>query len=140
MSRPVRSVPEAAATVADAGLMTVLGSDVVPLPSLCEAVTGRPGVDVFVIGEGGHRHPNPELDLLWSLFTALATERRACLGKHLRGRLVLIAPAVLADLYALTGRAGRKEDFVGMPLPAVQLAIASALLDGGRGRQPSCAC
>jgi hypothetical protein len=65
------------------------------------------------------------------LFTALAAERRACLGKHLCGRLVLIAPAVLADMYALTGRVGRPADFADMPRPAVQLAIASALLDGG---------
>lgn len=131
MTRPVRCVPEAAAAVVDAGLMTVFGSDAVPLPSLCEAVTGRPDVDVFVIGEDGRRHLSPELDLVWSLFTALAAERRACLGKHLRGRLVLIAPAVLADLYALTGRAGQPGDFASMPLPTAQLAIASALLDGG---------
>jgi hypothetical protein len=41
MTRPVRSVHEAAAAVADAGLMTAFGSDAVPLPR-CEAVTGRP--------------------------------------------------------------------------------------------------
>src|SRR6266851_4898684 len=98
MMRRVRSADEAAAAVADAGLMTVFGSDAVPLPSLCEAVTGRPDVDVFVIGEDGRRHLNPELDLVWSLFTAQAAARRACLGKHLCGRLVLIAPAALASL------------------------------------------
>jgi hypothetical protein len=131
MSRPVSSVHEAAAAVSDAGLMTVFGSDAVPLPSLWEAVTGRPDADVFVIGKDGRRHLNPELDRIWSLCTALAAGRRACLGKHLRGRLVLIAPAVLADLYALTGRAGQPADFAGLPLPAAQLAIASALLGGG---------
>jgi len=131
MVRRVRSADEAAAAVADAGLMTVFGSDAVPLPSLCEAVTGRPDVDVFVIGQDGRRHLNPELDLVWSLFTALAAPRRACLGKHLRGRLVLIAPAALADLYALTGCDGRPADFAGMPLPPAQLAVAGALLDGG---------
>ena len=131
MMRRVRTADEAAAAVADAGLMTVFGSDAVPLPSLCEAVTGRPDVDVFVIGQDGRRHLNPGLDLVWSLFTALAAARRACLGKHLRGRLVLIAPAALADLYALTGRDGRPADFAGTPLPPAQLAIAETLLDGG---------
>ena len=131
MMRRVRSADEAAATVSDAGLMTVFGSDAVPLPSLCQAVTGRLDVDVFVIGQDGRRHLNPELDLVWSLFTALAAARRVCLGKHLSGRLVLIAPAALADLYALTGRDGRPADFAGTPLPTAQLAIAEALLDGG---------
>jgi hypothetical protein len=66
--------------------MTVFGSDAVPLPSLYEAVADHPDVDVMVIGQDRCRHLNHELDLVWSLFTALATGRLACLGKHLRGR------------------------------------------------------
>jgi hypothetical protein len=83
-----------------------------------------------VIAEDRRRHLNSELDLVWPLFTALAVARRACLGKHLLGRLVLTAPAVLADRYAPTGRTGRQGDFAGMP-PTAQRVIASAMLDGG---------
>ena len=71
MAPPTYSVDEAAAMVADAGLMTVFSNDDVPLPS------GQPDVDDFVIGEDGHRHLSPELDVVWSLFTMLAADRLA---------------------------------------------------------------
>ena len=69
----------------------------------------------------------------WSLFTARAADRRACLGKHLAGRLVLAVPDLVADLYALTGRAGKPADFASVPLALAERPVARALPGHGPG-------
>jgi hypothetical protein len=127
----VYSAADAAAFVARAGLVTVFGTDDLPLPSLWEEVTGSPQAAVFVTDENGHRHLSDELQRVWALFTGLAAGREACVGRHLRGRVVLLSPAVLADMYALTGRDADPGDFEAMPLPRAEYALASALLDEG---------
>ena len=55
----------------------------------------------------------------------------ACAGKHFGRWSVLIAPRLLAPLYALTGRSGRAEDFREDELSSLQLEVAEAVLAEG---------
>jgi hypothetical protein len=132
----VRSLREASRFVERAGLALVFPSGDVVLPSLWEAALGNAEVNVFV-EEDGRRSLSPELELVWSLHDRLAAERLACAGKHLRNRLVLVSPAILPALYALTDRPGRADDFraPGLLSP-LELDLAEAILDAGPRTSP----
>lgn len=126
--RPVRSVREAASFVRRAGVALVFPTRDLLLPSLWEAVTGTSDLAVFDVDEGGRRTLSPEFDGVWALMARLAAERTALVGKHVKGRLALVAPELLPALYALTGRSGRVQDFrrPGLLSP-MELALATAL-------------
>lgn len=58
-------------------------------------------------------------------------QRLVCAGKHLGGRASLVSLRVLPALYALTGRAGREDDFRDEELSPVERGIAEAVLENG---------
>jgi hypothetical protein len=101
-----------------------------PLPSLWTAAFATTELKVFTIGDAGKRVLSGELEFVWTLMHQLATERAACLGRHVCGRLALIAPDLISSLYAETGREGTEDDFRGFLSP-VELELAEALLEHG---------
>jgi len=54
-----------------------------------------------------------------------------CAGKHLGGKASLVSLRLLPALYALTGRAGREDDFRDEEISPVERDVAEALLEGG---------
>ena len=92
------------------------------LPSLWEAVTGKPVVD---------RDFAPDVALVWGWKDELPDRRLVCAGKHLGGRASFVSLELLPVLYALTGRDGRPEDFRDEELSPVERDIAEVLLESG---------
>jgi hypothetical protein len=92
------------------------------LPSLWEAVTGKPVVD---------RDFAPDVALVWGWKDELPGRRLVCAGKHLGGRASFVSLELLPVLYALTGRNGRPEDFRDEELSPVERDIAEVLLESG---------
>ncbi len=92
------------------------------LPSLWEAATGKPVVD---------RDFAPDVALVWGWKDELPDRRLVCAGKHLGGRASFVSLELLPVLYALTGRAGRPEDFRDEDLSPVERNVAEALLESG---------
>lgn len=127
------SLEHAAALVERAGIVLGFPSDDLVLPSLWEAAIGDPEVRVFERdARTGKRVLTQEITHVWSLKNRLGVERRACVGKHIRGRLSLIALELLPALYTLTGRAGRPDDFrEDDELSPLELELAQALLELG---------
>jgi len=121
------------ALVKAAGLVLAFPSDDLVLPSLWEAAIGDPEVTVFERDKRtGKRVLTREITHVWTLKNRLGEERRACVGKHVRGRLVLIAPGLVPALYALTDRAGRPDDFQELDeLSPLERDLAEALLESG---------
>lgn len=73
-----------------------------------------------------------EMGLLWRWKDELPERRLACAGRHVaRGAASLVAPRLLAPLYALTGRPGRADDFRDAELTHLQLELAEAVLEAG---------
>ena len=93
------------------------------LPSLWEAVTGKPVVD---------RDFAPDVALVWGWKDELPGRKLVCAGKHLGGRASLVSLELLPVLYALTGpeRAARA-DFRDEELSPVERDVAEALLESG---------
>ena len=54
-----------------------------------------------------------------------------CAGKHLGGRASLVSLRTLPALYALTGRAGKADDFRSEELSPIERDVAEALLENG---------
>jgi hypothetical protein len=127
------SLEDATALVERAGLVLGFPSDDLVLPSLWEAAIGDPEVTVFERDERtGKRVLTQAIVHVWSLKNRLGEERLACVGKHVRGRLVLIALGLLPALYALTGRPGRPDDFRQLDaISPLELELAEALLELG---------
>ena len=120
-----------------AGVVPVFPAEPAAVPSLWSAVTGSVDVTVFAVDERGRRVLTPELERVWSLKNQLAEQRRACVGKHVRGRLTLVSPEALPFLYALTGRPGRIDDFDDPELlTPLELRLARALRDEGPQTAP----
>jgi hypothetical protein len=112
------------------------GSDLV-LPSLWEAVAGSREVDWAVRNdEGKYVSFTPEMEKCWGWKDELPARGHVCVGKHLGRWAALIAPRVLPSLYALTGRAGRAEDFRDGELTPLQLEVAEAVLSAGPSTGP----
>ncbi len=107
------------------------------LPSLWEAVSGRLELDWAVRGEDGSFVSfTPEMDRVWRWKDELPERGLACAGKHLGRWSALLAPRLLAPLYALTGRAGRADDFRGAELGGLELELAEAVLAEGASTAP----
>ena len=128
----VRSLEEAAAFVERVGLALVYPSTDLVLPSLWEAVAG-PGPVVWAERDerGKFLAFSPEFDAVWRWKDELPERRLACSGKHLGRVASLVAPGLLAPLYALTGRGGRPDDFRRSELSALQAEVAEAVLEHG---------
>ena len=107
----VRSITQAALFVKRSGVALAFASDDLVLPSLWEAAYGDRELVVFRVDERGKRVLTDELKHVWSLKNRLGAERRACVGKHVSRRVALIDLSLLPSFYALTGRAGRPDDF-----------------------------
>jgi len=106
-------------------------------PSLWEAVSGRLELDWAVRGEDGSFVSfTPEMDRVWRWKDELPERGLACAGKHLGRWSALLAPRLLAPLYALTGRAGRADDFRGAQLGGLELELAEAVLAEGASTAP----
>lgn len=73
----------------------------------------------------------PDFARVWRWKDELPEQRLVCAGKHLGGRASLVSLRVLPALYALTGRAGRPDDFREEELSRVELDVAEAVLEGG---------
>ena len=101
------------------------------LPSLWEALTGRRDVDWAVREDGGRFVDfTPDFARVWHWKDELPEQRLVCAGKHLGGRASLVSLRLLPALYALTGRAGRPDDFRDEELSPVERDVAEALLAG----------
>jgi hypothetical protein len=61
----------------------------------------------------------------------LPEQRLVCAGKHLGGKASLVSLRTLPALYALTGRAGRADDFRDEELSPIELDVAEAVLEAG---------
>jgi hypothetical protein len=106
-------------------------NDDLVLPSLWEALTGRRDVDWTVREDGGRFVDfTPDFALVWRWKDELPEQRLVCTGKHLGGRASLVSLRLLPALYALTGRAGRPDDFRDEELSPVERDVAEALLAG----------
>ncbi len=97
-------------------------TDDLVVPSLWEAVTGKPVVD---------RDFAPDVALVWGWKDELPAKKLLCAGKHLGGRASLVSLELLPVLYALTGRSGRPEDFRDEELSPVERDVAETLLEAG---------
>jgi hypothetical protein len=92
------------------------------LPSLWEAVTGKPVVD---------RDFAPDVALVWGWKDELPARKLVCAGKHLGGRASFVSLELLPVLYSLTGRSGQPADFRDEELSQVERDVAEALLESG---------
>jgi Winged helix DNA-binding domain len=114
------------------GLAVLYPNDDLVLPSLWEALTGRQDVDWAVRDEGGRFVDwTPDMARVWSWKDELPEQRLVCAGKHLGGRASLVSLRLLPALYALTGRAGKPEDFQSEELSPIERDVAAALLENG---------
>ena len=68
---------------------------------------------------------------VWSWKDDLPEQRLVCAGKHLGGRASLVSFRLLPALYALTGRAGKPDDFRDEELSPIERDVAEALLENG---------
>ena len=73
----------------------------------------------------------PDFARVWRWKDELPEQRLVCAGKHLGGRASLVSLRLLPSLYALTGRAGRVDDFRDEELSPVECDVAQAVLEGG---------
>ncbi len=79
----------------------------------------------------------PDFDRLWRWKDELPAERLACAGRHACRPVALVAPALVAALYALTGRAGRPDDFRDLDdLSPVERDVAEVVLECGPCGRP----
>jgi hypothetical protein len=102
------------------------------LPSLWEALTGRQDVDWSIRDDGGRFVDfTPDFARVWNWKDELPEQKLVCAGKHLGGRASLVSLGLLPVLYALTGRAGRPDDFREEELSPVERDVAEALLETG---------
>jgi hypothetical protein len=122
----------AAAWVDRVGLAVLYPNDDLVLPSLWEALTGRQDVDWAVREDGGAFVDfTPDFARVWRWKDELPEQRLVCAGKHLAGRASLVSLRLLPALYALTGRAGKPDDFRSEELGPVERDVAAALLENG---------
>jgi hypothetical protein len=124
--------PEAAAEWLDeVGIALLFPNLDYVLPSLWEAISGELELNWAVRSEDGKFESfTPEMDKLWRWKDELPRRRWACVGLHVARTSSLIAPRLVAPMFALTGRSAALDDFGG--LDGLELAIAEAALDVGR--------
>jgi hypothetical protein len=107
------------------------------LPSLWEAVSGRLDVEWAIRDEqGAYLSFTPEMARCWSWKDELPERGLACVGKHLGRWSALVAPRLVPQLYALTGRRGAPDDFRDAGLSQLQREVAEAVLEEGPATGP----
>jgi hypothetical protein len=128
----IPSLEAAAAYVDQVGITVAWGKSDLVLPSLWQGIAGQEA-DWAVRDESGKATEfTPEFRQLWRWKDELPERRLACAGRHFNAAALLIAPRLLADAYALTGRAGHAEDFRDDPeLEALECEVAEAVLENG---------
>jgi hypothetical protein len=84
-----------------------------------------------VRGDDGKLEFTPEMSRCWAWKDELPEQKLAVVGKHFGRWAALVAPRLVPSLYALTGRAGRPDDFRDAGLPQLQLELAEAILEAG---------
>jgi len=133
----VQSLEQAERLAGRVGVLPVFPDPYEALPSLWEAVIGTREVTVFTVDDRGRRVLTAELGHVWWLKNQLAEQRRACVGKHVRGRLVVISREAVPLVYARTGRSGDVDDF-DQPerMTRLELELARALLEAGPATAP----
>ncbi len=130
--RRIATIRGAAAWVDRVGLAVLYPNEALVLPSLWEALTGREDVDWAEREDGGRFVDfTPDFARVWRWKDELPEQRLVCAGKHLGGRASLVSLRALPNLYALTGRAGRADDFRDEELSPVERDIAEAVLASG---------
>jgi hypothetical protein len=129
----LRTLDGAAAWMEEVGLALLYPNADYVLPSLWEAVAGRVPVDWAIRDDDGKFISfTHEMDRVWSWKDELPAAKLACVGLHLARTSALVAPRLVAPLYALTGREGTPTDFRSADLGDVELAVAEAVLEVGR--------
>ncbi len=123
---------EQAATFVDrAGIALAWGKVDLVLPSLWEGIAGF-DADWAIRDEAGKPTGfTSDFDRFWRWKDELPERRLACAGRHFGTAAFLIAPRLLGDTYALTGRPGRDEDFRDAELEALDRELAEAVLENG---------
>jgi len=101
------------------------------LPSLWEAVSGTRKVEWAVRRDDGRLVFTPEMSRCWAWKDELPEQKLAVVGKHFGRWAALVAPRLVPVVYALTGRAGRPDDFRDAGLTPLQLELAEAILEAG---------
>lgn len=131
MTRRLKT-PEAAAEWLDGvGIALLFPNLDYVLPSLWEAISGRIELEWAVRSDDGKFESfTPEMEKLWSWKDELPKRRLACVGLHVARTSSLIAPRLVASMYALTGRTATLDDFG--ELEGLELDVASASLELGR--------
>src|SRR3954453_22849710 len=124
---PLRRIDAAARWVDGVGLAALLPVADVVLPSLWEAVSGTRAVEWAVERDDGKLEFTPEMSRCWSWKDELPARGLAVVGKHFGRWAAIVAPRVVPALYAVTGRAGRPDDFREAELAPLQLQIAEAV-------------
>jgi DNA-binding MarR family transcriptional regulator len=102
MAVRVRTLEQAAAWVEEVGVALLFPNGDYILPSLWEATSGSPEVDWGVQTEEGKWVFTPEMARVWSWKDELPAHRLACVGLHVARTSSLVAPGLVAALYALT--------------------------------------
>jgi hypothetical protein len=130
--RSLLKTPEAAAEWLDeVGIALLFPNLDYVLPSLWEAISGEIEVRWAMRGEDGKFESfTPEMDKLWHWKDELPKRRLACIGLHVARTSSLIAPRLVAPMFALTGRSAALDDFG--DLEGLELAVAQAALELGR--------
>lgn len=129
----LRTAEQAAAWLEEAGLALLYPNADYVLPSLWEAVAGRVPVEwALRDAEGRFVSFTPEMDRVWRWKDELPAHRLACVGLHLARTSALVAPRLVAPLYALTERRGVPDDFRDAGLERLELELAEATLELGR--------
>jgi hypothetical protein len=129
----VRTLEQATAWVEDVGLALLFPNPDYVLPSLWEAVSGEPVLEWAVRDdEGKFVSFTPEMEKVWSWKDELPAQRLACVGLHVARTSSLVAPALVAATYALTGRRGAPDDFRDAGLEGLELEVAEATHGLGR--------
>ena len=120
---------EAAAWIDDVGLALLFPNLDYVLPSLWEAIADDVEVRwALRDDEGKFESFTPEMQKLWTWKDELPRLRLACVGLHLCRTSSIVAPRLVAPVYALTGRAGAPDDFRDA-LEGLELEVAEAALE-----------
>lgn len=106
------------------------------LPSLWEAIAGTRAVEWADVDDTGRHVFTPEMERCWSWKDELPARDLGVVGKHFGRWAALVAPRLLPPLVALTGRAGRADDFREAELTPVQREVAEAVLAAGPSTGP----
>jgi hypothetical protein len=102
----LRSLRQAKAWIDEVGVALLFPNSDFVLPSLWEAVAGSPEVDWAIRDdEGKHVAFTPNMRKVWSWKDELPAERLACVGLHVARTSSLVAPRLVAALYAATAEA-----------------------------------